>query len=579
VVAILQPVRACLAVLTRRDRQSRWTARALTVDTVDATESVRAGGIVRWPAPPGGVPRQTRRQACTCRTDTAATTDAIDAMDATDVRDTPAPPTVRPVAPPIEPPVAPRPTASPGRALIRHHVSPPAPRLRRISPRSVSIRRFGTTELIGLEEPGEPSTYRAMDLALRIGELMLASGESTEAVADAMRRVTRSYGLPQSEANVTFSAISLSYLPGQGAPPVTGERRVRRRLPDFSRLIDVHRLVQETTREALDLDRAFARLREIKLRRAIHPNWLIVVALATIAGSASVMVGGGALMACVAFAATILADRAGAWLARCGIAEFFQMVAAASIGSAMAVCIIWIDGDVEASAVVIGSVIALLPGRALVTSLQDGITGDFVTSAARMLEVFFVVAGIIAGVGITLYVGGRLGVPIHLSSPPQAPPSLRAAQLLGGIGVSVAFAVSLLLPWNALLPVGVGGAFSWVLFALLRGVEVPPVLASFVAATVVGLAATAYARSRGLPSYSYAVPSIAPLLPGSALYAGMLELNTGSASTGALILLQAISTALALGAGVNLGAEIVRAMKVGGLGRRFRPVAHHTHGH
>lgn len=444
--------------------------------------------------------------------------------------------------------------------------------------RPVSVRRFGTSELVGLEEPGEPSTYRAMDLGLRIGELMLASGDSAEAVADAMRRVTRTYGLPQSEATVTFSAISLSYLPGQGAPPVTGERSVRRRLPDYSRLIEVHRLVQEVTAESLNLDQAFARLREIKLRRPTHPGWLLVVALASVAASASVMVGGGPAVALAAFAATVLGDRAGAWLGRRGVAEFFQTAVAASIGSSVAVVMIWLDVTSQASAVIIGSVIALLPGRPLVTSLQDGIVGDFVTASARLLEVFFIVAGIIAGVSVTLYAGVRLGVPVYLDSPPQAPPSLYAAQLLGGIGVSVTFAVSLLLPWNTLVPVAVGGALSWCAYAALRLVEIPPVLAAFVAATAVGALGTAYARRRRLPPHLYAVPAVAPLLPGTALYTGMLDLSTGSPTMGAMSLVQAFSTALALGAGVNLGGELLRAIRTRGI-RRRRPAAKRTRGY
>jgi uncharacterized membrane protein YjjB (DUF3815 family) len=303
------------------------------------------------------------------------------------------------------------------------------------------------------------------------------------------------------------------------------------------------------------------------------------VALASIAASATIMVGGTPLVAFAAFAATVLGDRASAWLARHGVAEFFQLAVAAAIGSAVAVGMIWIDADVRASAVVIGSVIALLPGRPLLTSLQDGIAGDFVTSSARLLEVFFIVAGIIAGVGVTLYAGLRIGVPVYVDSPPQAAPSLKTAQVLGGVGVSVAFAVSLLLPWRALVPVGIGGALSWVSFTVLRSAEVPPVLASFVAATAVGVLGTGYARRRGLPSYSYVVPAIAPLLPGSALYAGMLELNVGSATSGVLSLVQAVSTALALGAGVNLGAEIVRAVCSGGMRRRLRPASRRTRGY
>lgn len=580
-VALPQPVRTCLAVFTRRDRH---TGRARTCAGPGDESRNRIGAAVveegpvcpRPPAPPmpltyPGPPAPPGRAAQPVRPAQPGQPDRP----------------LHPAPAPSPPRVAINLTAAPAGIQVgappgaaRRTLTRPQVAARTLPGLDFRTRRAGSIEPVGLEEPGEPATYRAMDLALRIGELMLASGESTEAVADAMRRVTRVYGLPHSEANVTFAAISLSYLPGQGAPPVTGERRVRRRLPDYSRLIDVHRLVRAATKETLNLDQAFARLREIKLRRTTHPNWLLVVALASIAAAASIMVGGGPEVAVAAFAATVLGDRAGSWLARRGVAEFYQMAIAAAIGSSVAVLMIWMEVAAQASAVVIGSVMALLPGRPLVTSLQDGIAGDFVTAAARLLEVFFILAGIIAGVGMTLYVAVRLGVPIHPESPPQAPPpSLDAAQLLGGVGVSIAFAVSLLLPWSAVLPVGIGGALSWCSYVVLCGIEVPPVLASFVAAAVIGVLGTAYTRGRQLPPISYVVPAIAPLLPGTALYTGMLELNSGVPALGALTLVQAVSTALALGAGVNLGTEVVRAVATGGARRRLRPAAKRTRGY
>ncbi len=79
----------------------------------------------------------------------------------------------------------------------------------------------------------------------------------------------------------------------------------------------------------------------------------------------------------------------------------------------------------------------------------------------------------------------------------------------------------------------------------------------------------------------YLIPSIAPLLPGSILYRGLIEITQGTAVAGMLSLAEAIMVALALGAGVNLGGELVRAFQRGGLagaGMRGRPAARRTRG-
>jgi uncharacterized membrane protein YjjB (DUF3815 family) len=180
-----------------------------------------------------------------------------------------------------------------------------------------------------------------------------------------------------------------------------------------------------------------------------------------------------------------------------------------------------------------------------------------------------------------VYAAVKLNMPIDVSHLPTAPVTLKPVQLMAAAAVSVTFAVSLAAPRDVLLASALGGALIWTIYVLLRGWNVPPVLASAVAAIVVGVLANWLARHHGAPVMPYVVPAIGPLLPGTALYRGMVELNTGSPQSGVLSLIGALSVALALGAGVNLGGELVRAFQRVGLtagGRWARPAARRTRG-
>ncbi|WP_433239895.1 threonine/serine ThrE exporter family protein [Streptosporangium sp. CA-135522] len=420
------------------------------------------------------------------------------------------------------------------------------------------------------QAPPQRDFYRAMALALRVGELLLGSGEGTETVTGAMRRITNAYGVPHCEADVNLSVITLSHVPVDGGVPVTAERRVRRRLPDYDRLIAVHGMVKESSGGSIPLDAAEVRLREITRRVPVYPNWVLITALALIASSASILVGGGVVVAVAAFVATVLGDRASAWLARRGVAEFFQLAVAAMLGSLVAVLMIWIDAPVQASAVVVGAVVALLPGRPMVACVQDGIAGEYVTATARLFEVFFILTAVISGIGVTLYAAFRLGVPLSVENVPAAPLVIRPEQLLGAIGLTLSFAVALLVPPRHLLPAALGGGMVWVVFVQLYSWQVPVILATAVSAAFVGLFGNAYARRAQVPSMVVTIPAIGSLLPGTALYRGMLEATLGHANEGLASLLQALSTALALGAGVILGAEILRAVTGSDLARRVR---------
>ncbi|WP_261987237.1 threonine/serine exporter ThrE family protein [Actinomadura sp. HBU206391] len=432
------------------------------------------------------------------------------------------------------------------------------------------------------EEPGEIVSYRAMDLVLRVGELLLASGEPTERVNEAMLSLGVAYELPRCEVQVTFTSILVSVHPGNGAHPVTGARAIRRRTPAYWRLVALHRLVHDASIGLLELDDALTRVREIKRGRGPYPAWLLVVSLGLIAASAGVLVGGGPLVAGTAFIATVLADRAAAALARRGIAEFFQLALAAAIGASAAAVVIAAGAPTRASTIVTGAIVALLPGRPLVASIQDGITGDLVSAAARLLEVFFIVAAIVAGLGVSVYTAVRLGVAIDVNDLPTTPLTLRPVAIIAAAVVSLTFAISLAVPRDVLAPAAVAGALIWVLYVLTLRHDMPPVLASAIAAILVGLLGNLLARRRRASALPYVVPAIAPLLPGTLLYRGMIELNTGAAQAGVLSLIAAMSVALALGAGVNLGGELVRAFQRvghGGSGRGARPAARRTRGY
>ncbi|MEV8633501.1 threonine/serine exporter family protein [Streptosporangium sp. NPDC051023] len=418
--------------------------------------------------------------------------------------------------------------------------------------------------------PAKHDLYRAMALALRVGELLLGSGEATETVAGTMRRITNAYGVPHCEADVNLSAITLSHVPSDGSVPVTAERRVRRRLPDYDRLIAVHEMVRETSGGTVPLEEAEARLRKITRRVRVYPDWFLITSLALIASSASILVGGGVLVAVAAFAATVLGDRAGAWLARRGVAEFFQLAVAAILGSLVAVLMVSIGAPVRAEAVVVGAVVALLPGRPMVACVQDGIAGEYVTATGRLFEIFFILAAIVSGIGITLYAAVRLGVPLTVEDVPAAPLLIRPEQLLGAVGVTLSFAVALLVPPRHLIPAAAGGAAVWVVFVQLHIWQVPIILATAISAAVVGLFGSAYALRARVPSMVITIPAIGSLLPGTALYRGMLEVSLGHRSAGQESLLQALSTALALGAGVILGSEILRAVTGSDLTKRVR---------
>ncbi|MFJ3593923.1 threonine/serine exporter ThrE family protein [Streptomyces sp. NPDC090231] len=428
-----------------------------------------------------------------------------------------------------------------------------------------------------------PAVPRVLDLTLRIGELLLAGGEGAEDVEAAMFAVTRSYGLDRCEPTVTFTLLSISHQPSLVDDPVTASRTVRRRGTDYTRLAAVFRLIDDITTEEgeVSLEEAYRRLAEIRRNRHPYPGWVLTLAAGGLAGAASVLVGGGFVVFLIAALGAMLGDRL-AWLcAGRGLPEFYQFVVAAMPPAALGVALTlthW--SDVRPSAVITGGLFALLPGRALVAGVQDGLTGYYITAAARLLEVMYFFIGIVAGVLLVLYGGLQLGAQLNpeerLISHDRPWLQIMASMLL-----SLAFAILLQQDRSTVLAVTLNGGVAWVIFgAMARTGQISPVAATAVAAGLVGLFGQLFSRYRYTSSLPFITAAIGPLLPGSATYFGLLGIAQNELDRGLASLSTAVATAGAIAIGVNLGSEISRLfMRVpGAIGGANRRAAKRTRG-
>ncbi|WP_228979532.1 threonine/serine exporter ThrE family protein [Streptomyces sp. DH12] len=410
------------------------------------------------------------------------------------------------------------------------------------------------------EEGSGPAVPRVLDLTLRIGELLLAGGEGAEDVEAAMYAICRAYGLDRCEPTVTFTLLSVTYQPSLVDPPVTASRIVRRRGTDYTRLTAVYQLVTDISTEGVDvtLEEAYRRLALIRRNRHPYPGWALTLAAGGLAGAASVLLGGGVAVFLIAAAGAMLGDRL-AWLAAGrGLPEFYQFAVAAVPPAALGVTVSLLHAGLRPSAVITGGLFALIPGRALVAAVQDGLTGFYITASARLLEVVYFFVAIVVGVLTTLYVGVQLGAKLSPEGT-VAPVERPVVSILAAMALSMTFAILLQQQRSTVLLAMLNGAVAWVVFgAVAVTAEGSAVLATSLAAGLVGLFGQLMARYERTTSLLYVTAAIGPLLPGSAMYYGVLNIAQNNMDAGFASLARAAALALAIAIGVNLGGELAR---------------------
>ncbi|MFE9098292.1 threonine/serine exporter family protein [Streptomyces sp. NPDC007264] len=435
----------------------------------------------------------------------------------------------------------------------------------------MSVTERPAPETVQKTDGPAPAVPRVLDLTLRIGELLLAGGEGAEDVEAAMFAVCRSYGLDRCEPTVTFTLLAISYQPSLVEDPVSASRTVRRRGTDYTRLAAVFQLVDDLSdpEAAISLEEAYRRLAEIRRNRHPYPGWALTGASGLLAGAASALVGGDLVVFVAAALGAMLGDRL-AWLcAGRGLPEFYQFTVAAMPPAAIGVALTVAQVDVKASAVITGGLFALLPGRALVAGVQDGLTGFYITASARLLEVMYFFVGIVVGVLVVLYFGVKLGAqldPDAALNPAERP----VVQIVASMLLSLTFAVLLQQERSTVLWVTLNGGVAWSVYGALHypgGIS--PVASTAVAAGLVGLFGQLLSRYRFASALPYTTAAIGPLLPGSATYFGLLSIAQNHVDKGLVSLANAASLAMAIAIGVNLGSEISRLfLRVGFAGRR-----------
>ncbi|MFF8773053.1 threonine/serine exporter family protein [Kitasatospora sp. NPDC015120] len=419
-------------------------------------------------------------------------------------------------------------------------------------------------EPLGAHRPGPAEVAAVLDLALLVGELLLASGEAAEDVEVAMLAVARAYGVHPCDPQVTFTRVAVSYRPGPAEPSLTAERSVRRPAGDYARLALLFRLVTRISAGGIDVEQAHRRLAAGLRTGHRYPGWLVALSCGLLAGAATVLVGGrtdarAGLVFTSAFVAASVGDRLAALVARHDLPEFYQFVLAATPAALIGILLSFNGLHLRGSAVITGGLYALLPGWRLVAAAQEGLAGFYLTAAARMLEALFLMAGVVIGVTAVLYVGINHGadlaardLPVGASNPP--------VQLTAAVLVALAFAVMLNTEPGALPAVMLNGTAGWTTYGVLVGAGQQPIAAAALAAGLVGLAGQVMARHRGSPALPHVTAALGPLLPGSLLYFALLAFVRGDAEAGLRGMAQASAMAMALAIGVNLGREAARLL-------------------
>ncbi len=405
------------------------------------------------------------------------------------------------------------------------------------------------------------STGQALTLAVTAGEILLRSGAETARVEETVNILVKAFGVSQSSCLVTPTGFYVSVEDETTVGhPLTVVRRVHNRVPHYDRISAVNDLSRRVVRGLLTLKEAQRELHQIDHAPDPYPFWLWLCAGAGSAAGATVLLGAGLLDVIPAFFTTILVQLLGWLLQRGKVPALFGEFFGAALATFVALALAATGLPIYTSRLIAGGIIKLVPGASLVASVQDGISGDLLSSAARALEALLKGAAIASGVGLALRLALNLGINISVDDNPTKEYWQIPIQVGAAFFAAACFGIAIYVPRFAIFTAGVAGGIGWLIYLLVLRLNQSTLLSTFLAAFVVGLLSWGMARWQHSPVTLYILPGILPLLPGLTIYNGMLTLTRNQDVEGLLLLVQATFLGGALAAGVALSNTVAPAV-------------------
>lgn len=436
--------------------------------------------------------------------------------------------------------------------------------------------RQATADTIEIEKiDGELTpNMRAIRLATSMADTMVSMGLPVAEVASLALDVTDRYCHHKVQFDISSTLITASQDRGDDYEPLTMVYPSQLRSANYLMVRDIQTLAQDIRDSKISLGYAEERFDKIIKNPLEYPKWLIIVGSAVLSSGVGIMFGAQPITVGIMFFMGITSAIMINQLYKFHIATFYVQILAAFLVTSVAILVAWckrslgldILTEVHPTYIVIGGIVLLVAGLAIVGAVQDAIDEFYVTANARLLKVMLVTSGIVIGVSIALYIARSIGITITADSASLGL-GIWPLPAIGAATIALGYAITVQANIKGLVLSAALGSVTWVTFSSVLGTgPLASVVASGIAATIIATMATLISRISRTPSVALVMAGIVPLTPGMGLYNALSTLISATDddqmfAEGALMLFKVILVALAIAAGASLGHLIGRPLR------------------
>lgn len=243
-------------------------------------------------------------------------------------------------------------------------------------------------------------TYEIMEVCLLAGKIMLQSGGETYRVEDTMMRIAAAFGIEKTDSYVTPTGIIFSAEGGE--PTKTKLIRILTRSTDLKKVAIVNSISRRITSGELNLQEALHLLKELEAQNLNFPFWLQVAAASIASGCFMIMFQGQ----WADFIPSMISGGLGyfgfLYFNRFFTIRFFSEFLASFLIGLLSLIFVEIGVGQQLDKIIIGSVMALVPGLLLTNAVRDLMAGHLVSGLSKGAEALLTAFAIGSGIAVVL---------------------------------------------------------------------------------------------------------------------------------------------------------------------------------
>ena len=246
--------------------------------------------------------------------------------------------------------------------------------------------------------------YKLLQAILDVAEEMLVCGAEVARVEDSITRMCDAYGCTRTNAFIITSNIQVTTESPEGKI-LTQIRRIVRNDTNFDRLDYLNDLSRYICANKPSVEELIEKYEEVMNRKPL-PIWLEYVGAILAASSFCVFFGGTWFDGLATMILAVVITAVTRFLSKIEENQLAKTFITSLIAGFLAIILVGLGIGDHTDKLMIGGIMLLIPGIALINSVRDMLTGDVVSGLFRLLNALLTAICIAIGFALAIILTG-----------------------------------------------------------------------------------------------------------------------------------------------------------------------------